>query len=680
MDKLKTINIENISKISKKMIEKLNELNIFTIYDLLYYFPNRYENYDIANIHLANHDEKITVVGKIVTEPVFNYFRKNKSRLIFSIVVDDVIIKIIAFNRDFLRGKIVNDMFVTITGKYDKNKAQIIASELKLSKQESNKIIGVYSLKGLHRTYFLNVVKKAINEYSHYFNDDLPLTLIKKYRLISNQELFIFAHFPVNNEQVRQVIRRVKYEELLKFQIKINYLKAKERIDNNKAIKKFNEIEVNNFINNLPFELTSDQTQVVYEILDDMKKPYQMNRLLQGDVGSGKTVVGVIGLFTNYLSSFQGCIMAPTEILAKQHYNYLKSVFSSYNIKIALLTSSTKSKEKSQILSALKENELNIIIGTHALISQGVDFYNLGLIIVDEQHRFGVNQRKLLRDKGMHPDALFLSATPIPRTLALSVFGDMEVSSIKEMPKGRKQIKTYLVRSKLENRLLKFIDEVISLNQQVYVITPLIEESEKIDLENAINVYQKYQSIYKEKYKVGLLHSKLTSDEKESVMNSFKQNDIQILVSTTVVEVGVDVSNATLMVIIDAERFGLAQLHQLRGRVGRGDKQSYCILISDHQNDKTLKRLEILTKTNSGFEIAEADLKLRGPGDFFGNRQSGLPKFRMADIINDYKILEVARNDALMIVASKELFTNGEYFALRQYIENELIKDNEIFD
>lgn len=679
MNKLKLINIEEINGITKTMIEHLHNHNINTVYDLFMYFPYRYENYEVVNLKLVENNEKVTIVGKIITEPVVNYYRRNKSRLAFNVLVNDLVIKIVAFNRDFLRNKINKEMYITVTGKYEKIKGQIIAQKITLKPLESDKIEPVYSLKNLHKTYFQRIIKKAFDEFSDLIDDDLPLPIIKKYRLISSKDVINFVHFPANNEQIRQVGRRVKYEELLKFQIKLMYLKSRDHKYLQKDPKIFSDELINDFISKLPFELTSDQLNVTRDILSDMKKDYQMNRLVQGDVGSGKTVVATIGLYANFLSGYQSSLMAPTEILAEQHFKYLKETFSNYEINIELLTSSITGKNRSNILSRLESGEIDIIVGTHALISDGVNFKKLGLIIIDEQHRFGVNQRKILREKGEKCDALFLSATPIPRTLALTVLGDMDVSSIREMPKGRKNIKTYLIKSKLESRLIEFIKEVISRNEQVYIITPLIEESEKMDLENAEHVYEKYKA-YFPNHNVGLLHGKLSAEQKESVMNEFLENKINILVSTTVVEVGVNILNATLMIIIDAHRFGLAQLHQLRGRVGRSNKQSYCILVSDYENDKTKERLEIMTKTNDGFIIAEEDLRLRGPGDFFGLRQSGLPEFKMADLVNDFKILEVARDDANMLISTNELFTNPEYFALKYYIEQELIDNNELFD
>ena len=680
MERLKEIKVENIKGISKAMIEHLHNHDICNVYDLINYFPYRYENYEVVNINRVEHNEKVTVVGQIVSEPVFYYFQRNKNRLTFSMLVNDLIIKVVAFNRDFLKNKISKQMYVTVTGKYDKIKKQIIAQKLQLKAQDDDKIVPVYSLKNLKPIHFQGIIRKALDQYGYLINDDLPLSLQNKYRLVSSLDVYKFAHFPVNNEQVRQVSRRVKYEELLKFQLKMAYLKYRDRKNFIKEPKIFDESRVKVFINNLPFTLTNDQMKVINEILHDLKQNYQMNRLLQGDVGSGKTIVAVIALYANYLSGYQGCIMAPTEILAEQHYRNLVDIFKGYGVKVELLTSSITGKSRQVILDDLINGKIDIIVGTHALISEGVNYKNLGFICIDEQHRFGVNQRKILKEKGDRPDALFLSATPIPRTLALTTFGDMDVSSIREMPKGRKPIKTYVIGSDLEQRLVSFIDKEISSGRQVYIITPLIEESEKIDLENAYNVYEKYQQYFLGKYQVGLLHGKMSNEEKDNIMHKFLNNEIQILVSTTVVEVGVNVPNASVMVIIDAHRFGLAQLHQLRGRVGRGNHQSYCILVSDYDNEKSRERLEILTQTTNGFEIAEADLRLRGPGDFFGSRQSGLPEFKMADLINDYKILEVARDDANIIVSSGELFTNPEYFALKAYIERELIDTNELFD
>lgn len=458
------------------------------------------------------------------------------------------------------------------------------------------------------------------------------------------------------------------------------YLKYRRRKAYQQCAKVVDDKKVESFIQRLPFVLTEDQQRVVGEIIADLKAPYMMNRLLQGDVGSGKTVVAGIGIFATIQAGWQCAVMAPTEILAQQHYNTFAELFAGEPIRMELLTSSTSQKNKKVIYEKLKDGEIDLIIGTHALIVDDVSFKQLGLIVIDEQHRFGVNQRKTLREKGLYPDALFLSATPIPRTLSLTVFGDMDVSQIKTLPKGRHPVKTYVIPTKLEPRLFAFVEKTCSKGEQVYVIAPLIEESEKMDLENAEDIFRRYHARFGQRYRVGLLHGRMSNEEKEMIMQQFKDNIIQILVTTTVVEVGVDVPNATLMIVVDAHRFGLAQLHQLRGRVGRGQKQSYCILMSDQSTDKAQERLAIMTQTNDGFEIAEADLRMRGPGDFFGSRQSGLPEFKMADLINDYNILEVARQDAQQIIDSNELLTNPDYHPLREYIEREIIESHEYFD
>lgn len=680
METLKQIPIERLKRVSKPTFEKLRALDIHTIHDLLFYFPYRYENYEIVDLQLANNNEKVTVVGTIVSDPVLYFYGRKKSRLTFSIRVNQLIVKIVAFNRHFLKGKLQKGMSVTVTGKFEKYRLQIVANELKLKKLDHDRLEPLYTLKTLARQTFLNCVRKAIDQFGHYLNDDLPLSLLQHYRLVDIRNLVEFIHFPQNAEQVRQVERRVKYEELLKFQLKMYYLKYRRREAYKETSKTFDKEAVQTFIKSLPFTLTMDQQTVVKEILKDLESPYMMNRLVQGDVGSGKTVVAGIGIYATILAGWQCAVMAPTEILAQQHYKTFTSLFAEEPIRIELLTSSNTAKQKKEIYRKLKDGEIDLIVGTHALIVDDVEFKRLGFIVIDEQHRFGVNQRKILREKGLYPDALFLSATPIPRTLSLTIFGDMDVSQIKTMPKGRLPVKTYVIPSKLEPRLFNFVDKTCGHGEQVYVVAPLIEESEKIDLENAEDIFERYQAHFASKYKVGLLHGRMSNDEKEEIMQQFKRNEIQILVSTTVVEVGVDVPNATLMIIIDAHRFGLSQLHQLRGRVGRGQKQSYCILMSDQTTEKAQERLAIMTQTNDGFEIAEEDLRLRGPGDFFGSRQSGLPEFKMADIIADYKILEVARHDAMQMIDSNELFTNPDYHPLREYIEREIIESNEYFD
>ncbi|MBR2891510.1 MAG: ATP-dependent DNA helicase RecG, partial [Bacilli bacterium] len=414
----------------------------------------------------------------------------------------------------------------------------------------------------------------------------------------------------------------------------------------------------------IPFKLTNDQELAIEDILKDLESSSRMNRLLQGDVGSGKTVVAFVAMYANYLCGYQSSLMAPTEILATQHYNNLIKFFKDKKIKVALLTGSTSKKEKNEIYEGLENGSIHMVIGTHALIQDEVNYNNLGLVITDEQHRFGVNQRSNLKNKGNAPDILYMSATPIPRTYALSIYGDMDISSIKTMPNGRLPIETYLKKNSDMLDILNMMYKELKDNHQIYVIAPLIEESEKIDLENVYELESKFNKAFKDIYKVGVLHGKMDPIEKDKMMDSFKNNEIQILISTTVIEVGVDVPNATMMVIFDSFRFGLSQLHQLRGRVGRNSLQSYCILISDYEKE----RLNILTETNDGFKISEEDFRLRGSGDLFGIRQSGDMSFRLADIKKDYNILVKAKED------SEEILNNIENYPLL----NNLLHDNHL--
>ena len=460
---------------------------------------------------------------------------------------------------------------------------------------------------------------------------------------------------------LKNAINHIKYEELFLFMLKMNELKRNrvKVIGIKKDVDKNNVLE---FINNLPFKLTNDQLKVVDEIYNDLTSNIVMNRLVQGDVGSGKTIVSFIAIYINYLAGYQSALMAPTELLAYQHYLNIKNIFKDYNIKVELLTGKTKNKKK--LLEDLKNNKIDVLIGTHALIEDSVVFNNLGLVITDEQHRFGVNQRSNLKNKGINPDILYMSATPIPRTYALTIYGDMDVSSIKTMPSGRVPVKTYLKKNSEIKEVLTMMYEELKNKHQIYVIAPLIEESDKIDLENVYELEEKFNKAFKGIYKVGVLHGKMTKDEKDNVMESFKNNDIQILISTTVIEVGIDIPNATMMVIFDSYRFGLSQLHQLRGRVGRNSLQSYCILISDYEKE----RLDILTLTTDGFKISEEDFRLRGSGDLFGIRQSGDMSFRLADIKKDYNILIKAKEDANYILDNID---NYPYL-------NKLINDNHL--
>jgi ATP-dependent DNA helicase RecG len=662
--------------------EALQEMGIVTIEDLLNHFPFRYEDYRVCNLEEAKHDEKITVTGKIYSEPSLTYYSRKKSRLLFRVLVDRYLITAVCFNRPYLKHKLSLQDTVTITGKWDQHRQTITVQELKIGTMtEKKEIEPVYStrgeitVKGMRR-----FISLALQQYGDAIVDPLPLSIRQKYRLFSKKEALRAIHLPLSHEQLKQARRRLVYEEFLLFQLKMQALRKFQREHSAGISHSFSTEKLQAFMDSLPFPLTNAQKRVVHEIIEDMKSPYRMNRLLQGDVGSGKTVVAAIALYATYLSGYQGALMVPTEILAEQHAQSLKQLLQPMNVSVELLTSSVKGKKRKELLERLASGSVDIVIGTHALIQDDVNFHKLGLVITDEQHRFGVEQRRILREKGQSPDVLFMTATPIPRTLAITVFGEMDVSIIDEMPKGRKKIETYWVKHDVLERVLNFIAKEVEKGRQAYVICPLIEESEKLDVQNAIDVHSMLTHYYKGKYRIGLMHGRLSAEEKERVMRAFSANEIQILVSTTVVEVGVNVPNATVMVIYDADRFGLAQLHQLRGRVGRGSEQSYCILVADPKSETGKERMRIMTETNDGFVLSEKDLQLRGPGDFFGTKQSGMPDFRLGDVVHDYRILEVARDDAAKLIQSTVFWRDDEYALLRAYLEQSGVLHGEKLD
>ena len=581
--------------------------------------------------------------GIIESVPNIFYIKRKLDKMTFKINTGYNMLNVIIYNRGFLKSKLNVGTSVIVIGKYDKKHNLIIASELRFGEIKYDKIEPVY-----HTTY--GITSNQINTYIRELlqkdieiKDYIPDVIKEKYHFDSKLSDIRNIHFPRNIEKLKKSINRLKYEELFLFMLKMNYLKSDKTIK--KGLErnvKYQEIE--KFITSLPFELTSDQKTAVDTIYNDLTSNKRMNRLLQGDVGSGKTIVAMISMYINYLSGYQSALMAPTEILAIQHYNNIKKLFKDYNINVALITSKIKAKEKKEILQKIKSNEIDFIIGTHALISDNIVYNSLGLVITDEQHRFGVNQRNNLKNKGTTPDILYMSATPIPRTYALTLYGDMDISSIKTMPSGKKDIITMLKKESEMKDVLTSIYEQLKLGHQAYVIAPLIEESDKSDLKNIYELETNMNKAFGKIYNIGILHGKMTNEEKDEVMKKFENNEIQILISTTVIEVGIDVKNATMMVIFDSYRFGLSQLHQLRGRVGRNDLQSYCILISNRET----KRLDILTKTNDGFKISEEDFILRGSGDIFGQRQSGDMIFKLADIKKDYRILLHAKKDSAL--------------------------------
>ncbi|MDP4156412.1 MAG: ATP-dependent DNA helicase RecG [Bacillota bacterium] len=657
--------------IGEETAESLAEMKIHTVNDLLEYFPYRYEDYRLRDLAEVNHDERVTVEGKVHSEPSLVYYGKKKSRLTVRLLVGRYLIQVVFFNQPYLKPKLAMNETVTVTGKWDQHRQTITGSELNTGPYTKVKDFEpVYALKGkITMKGIRKFIQLAFHQYGHLIDETLPEAFLKKYRLLNRREAYRAMHFPMNQEDLKQARRRLVYEEFLYFQLKIQALRKFEREHSLGLQQNYQLPQLKEFIDSLAFPLTNAQKRVVNEILKDLKSPYRMNRLLQGDVGSGKTVVAAIALYASVTAGYQGALMVPTEILAEQHAESLNEMLDPFGVRCALLTSSIKGKQRKELLSQLAQGEIDVLIGTHALIQDEVTFHKLGLVITDEQHRFGVEQRRVLREKGENPDVLFMTATPIPRTLAITVFGEMDVSIIDEMPAGRKTVETYWAKQDMLDRVLGFMEKELRKGRQGYVICPLIEESEKLDVQNAIDVHSTLTHYFQNRYKVGLMHGRLNADEKEAVMSEFKANNLQVLVSTTVIEVGVNVPNATIMVIYDAERFGLSQLHQLRGRVGRGGEQSYCILLADPKSDVGKERMKIMTETTDGFVLSEKDLELRGPGDFFGRKQSGVPEFKVADMVHDFRALETARNDASYLIESEEFWTGEEFTELRRELE-----------
>ncbi|PPA72481.1 DNA helicase RecG [Jeotgalibacillus proteolyticus] len=665
--------VSALKGVGEETAQQLNDMGIWTAGDLLNYLPYRYDDYRMKDLAEAAHEERVTVEGKVHSEPALQFFGKNKSRLTVRLLAGPHSIKVTFFNQAYLKKKLSLNDIITVTGKWDRHRQIITAQTYRLGPQQSEEEFSpVYPLKGSMTSRTLKkLIKQAYDRYGALIEDPIPHELLSKYKLIGKQEALSGMHFPTGTDHMKQARRRFVYEEFFLFQLKMQALRKVEREQSKGIAISYNADDLTAFIKRLPFPLTNAQSRVLQEILGDMKSPHRMNRLLQGDVGSGKTVVAAISMLGAISDGYQGALMVPTEILAEQHAESLNELFQPVGVNVALLTSSVKGKRRSLLLEKLAEGEIDILIGTHALIQDEVNFKNLGLVITDEQHRFGVNQRRVLREKGESPDVLFMTATPIPRTLAITVFGEMDVSIIDEMPAGRKPIETYWAKENMLERILVFMEKELSKGRQVYVICPLIEESEKLDVQNAIDVHTQLEQYFYGRFHVGLMHGRLPGEEKERVMKAFSENQFHILVSTTVVEVGVNVPNASLMVIYDAERFGLSQLHQLRGRVGRGSDQSYCILLADPKNEVGKERMKIMTETNDGFVLSEKDLELRGPGDFFGRKQSGLPEFKVADMVHDYRALEIARDDAHQLVESSAFWSEKRFEPLKQILIDE---------
>jgi len=644
------MNLSKIKGVGPKTEQALKKLNINNVNDLVTHYPFRYEVLKRTDLETVTEEDKVIIDGKVESIPILVRFKAGLNKLNIRLLTKNGIVGVSIFNRAFLKPNLQVGTNIIAIGKYDKKRNIVTASDIKFGTLSSKETIeSVYhTTTGLTSKMLLTYINNSLLTYGNEISDNIPTYLLDKYKFSNKKTALNIVHNPPSFDKLKEASLRLKYEELFEFTFKINYLNMKNKEKNSGIERILDSNCLDDLIKSLQFELTDDQKNCLDEIIQDLKSTNKMNRLLQGDVGSGKTIVAFLAMYYNCLSGYQSALMAPTEILAIQHYNNIKNLLKDSNVEIALLTGSVSKKEKKDIYSELKEGKINIVIGTHALIQDDVKYKNLGLVVTDEQHRFGVNQRANLKNKGMNVDVIYLSATPIPRTYALTIYGDMDISSIKQLPKGRKRVETILKNENEIKDVLEVMHTELKNNHQIYVIAPLIEENESTDLTSVYTLKDKMNLAFGSKYNIDIVHGKMKPEAKDLIMGEFKQNKINILISTTVIEVGVDVENATMIVIFDADRFGLSTLHQLRGRVGRNSFDSKCILISNSDAE----RLKIMETVYDGFEISEKDFKLRGSGDLFGIKQSGDMYFKIANLKSDYKILVQAKKDSLEFLKS----------------------------
>lgn len=640
--------LDEIKGIGPKTILSLNSLGIYTLDDLLNYFPYRYNVLKPVSLSTASDDDQVLINGYIENPIKVFFIKKNLNKLSFKLNTGTELINVTIFNRAFIKPNLSVGKQISVLGKYNRKNNTFVANDIKLVPILRETIEPVYHLNaGLKRSSFIKIIDNALSK-NYFVTNNIPDYLMNKYKFVDKIVAIKDIHKPINLQSIKDSKLMLIYEELFTFMLKMNYLKLNQKNVDEFYERMIKEDKVNKFIETLPFTLTNDQVNAIEEIKNDFNNPKRMNRLILGDVGSGKTIVAFIALYMNYITGYQGVMMAPTEILAKQHYENMINLFKNFDLKMELLTSSTLKKTRSDIIKRLASGDVDVLIGTHSVLNDEIIFKNLGLVVTDEQHRFGVNQRNMLQKKGRLSDVIYLSATPIPRTLALTLFGDMDITEIKSKPSNRKPIETKLFKNKdIKDVLFMMLDE-IKKGHQIYVVAPLIEDENETGMETVKELKNKIDTAFNHKIPIDILHGKLKNKDKEEIMNNFKLNKTKILISTTVIEVGVDVKNATMMVIFNAERFGLATLHQLRGRIGRNDLESKCILISDYDTP----RLKILEESNDGFYISEKDFELRGSGDLFGVKQSGDMDFKIANMKTDFKILQQCALD------SKEFLEN----------------------
>lgn len=667
-------NIQYAKGIGPKKAEKLNRLGIYTIKDLLYYFPRQFEDRSvIKKIAQLEDEEKVTVKALITN--IESYTPKKGMTITRIDVKDDTgFAKLTFFNREYIKNTFRVGDSILAFGKVKKNGrfVELNSCELEyLSTAPKNigKLVPVYPLSyGITNKDIMNTVRMVFENKDIKIPEYMPEYLLKKYRLCGIEYAIKNIHFPKDKESLKIALYRLIFEELLVLQLGLFMYKGGS--SNEKGITFKRDSRLDDVLESLPFKLTRAQNRALNEILDDMCSEKVMNRLVQGDVGSGKTVVALLALAECVFNGYQGALMAPTEILAQQHYESFTETFEDIGIRVEILTGSATKKQKEGILQRVKDGEIDILIGTHALIEDNVEFKNIGLVITDEQHRFGVRQRGKLSSKGTSPDILVMTATPIPRTLALILYGDLDISIIDELPPGRQPIETIAVEKKKRDKVYNsLVRREVDKGRQVYIVCPLVEESETLDITSATETAEEIKREFFPDLRVGLLHGKMKPSEKDAVMTSFKNHELDILVSTTVIEVGVNVPNSTLMIIENAERFGLAQLHQLRGRVGRGKHQSYCVLIYGSNSEVCKKRMNIMEETNDGFKISEKDLEIRGPGEFFGTMQHGVPELKVANLFKHMKILKTVQQEARIIIGESPTLDFKEYRGLKREIE-----------
>jgi ATP-dependent DNA helicase RecG len=676
--------VQYLKGIGPKMAQRFLAKKISNVEEFLYFLPRTYEDRrEIKKINRLEVGKAQTIMGQVILAEIKYYGKRRILQITISDNTANLTAKWFKGQMSYLLGTFKKGARVILTGNVTPDytgKAMIHPDyEILEDKEEENllnfkRIVPVYSeTEGLHQKYIRKIMYQALNNYARYVLSPIPSDICEKRKLINIQEALHSVHFPGNNTSLEEynssssaAHRRLIYDEFFFFQLGLAIKKSGRILDKGISFKIRGNL-LKKFYANLPFSLTAAQNRVISEIQADLSKDTAMNRLLQGDVGSGKTIVAVAAMITACENSYQAALMAPTEILAKQHYRNISNWAAQLDLKVVLLTGSMNTAERTETLEQINAGKVNIIIGTHALIQESVDFHKLGLVIIDEQHRFGVLQRATLRNKGINADVLVMTATPIPRTLAMTVYGDLDISVIDEMPPGKKPVRTMLMGENKRNNVYAIIADELAKGHQAFIVYPLVEQSENLDLKDATNMAAHLQKDIFPDYRVGLIHGKMKDKEKDAVMKEFQKNQINLLVATTVIEVGIDIPRASLMVIEHAERFGLSQLHQLRGRVGRRDIPSSCILLANYAcSQDARKRLKVMEKITDGFVLAEEDLIIRGPGDFLGTRQSGLPDFRIASIIRDARILNDAKEDAFQLAASDPFLEKPEHLILRE--------------